>query len=418
MTQAPARGVALALVLAVTGCARDEPAAPVAPEPLPAALPVGLNEIEALALSGDTLYCATAEGLVAFDVGTTRHRIVAGDASVTFANARDVAIAPDGSVWSAHALLPPAAAPPSPPPAATEDDEAAPPPPEAPAPARRGGLRQLRPDGSWAAFFAEDGLGSDDVTAVAAGDGVVAAVAGGALVIRRAGADGASPMFARVDNEPRREVLVVDASAGGSTRVVTEFVPRDESATSVAARGARILAGTTHGLQLFEPGARKRLAMPCARDGKPAGHVLAVAFDDGVMLASVATREEEWRPAGLLEMDAALTRAHCLLPGIDVPDAPAFDVATQGGLTWLATYEGLIRIRGNDVVLFERGVELPSRAVVAVAPDGASGCWVGTWGAGIVHVRDGAIEGYRLDVLPAVMARRSWPDETTRAAKP
>jgi hypothetical protein len=397
MRHAPARCVALVLLLAVVACRHDQPPPPVAAQPLPPALPVGLNEIEALALSGETLYVATSDGLVAFDTKTTRHRVITGDASVTFLDARDVAVAPDGTVWSAHAL--------------PEPGESG-----RPAAPRRGGLRQLRPDGSWSAFFAEDGLASDDVTAVAAGDGVVAAVAGGALVIRRTKPDGSPSAFARVDVEPRREILVVDASAGGASRIVTEFVPRDEQVTALAARGTRILAGTTHGLQLLEPDARKRLAIPCVREATPAGRVLAVALDDGAILASLATNEQEWRPAGLLQIDAALTHARCLLPGVDVPDAPAFDVATQGGLTWLATYEGLIRIRGDDVVLFERGQELPSRAVVAVAPDGASGCWVGTWGAGILHVRDGEVDGYRLDVLPTVAARRSWPDDTARTA--
>ena len=172
---------------------------------------------------------------------------------------------------------------------------------------------------------------------------------------------------------------------------VTEFKPRGERVLALAGSGARLFVGTSHGLLMLEGETWRRVRLPsCRRDGKAASAVVALGMrPDGVVAALGLQTAEGFEPSGVAAVMRDGAAATCFAPGVDVPAALTPSFASDGTTTWLATYEGLVILRGPDVELIERGDGLPRVPPMAVTPDGAGGAWVGFWGAGIARVGGG-----------------------------
>ena len=141
-------------------------------------------------------------------------------------------------------------------------------------------------------------------------------------------------------------------------------------------------------------------------------HVLALTALPGGFIASLGlagVAGEPLLPGGLAEMRDFGRIARCHAPALDVPAATTLDVAVDGPIIWLATYEGIVRITGDDPELLVRGVEIPAPAPTAIAGDGQGGVWVGTWGGGAWHLADGLIDAYTIGAAGDVRV------ETTRS---
>ena len=374
------RAAALAGLALSAGCRKTVPP-PVEEEALPPAAPVGINEISVLRVAGPRLWLGTSAGVVTFLPESGSWTLSSGQSGVSNEDVRDLAIAADGTAWTAHAGEPEDPA--SPETASSASD----------AP-RHGGVRAFRPDGSVASYFEEQGLPTDDVVAVAVADGLVAAAGEQGLVLLREGAT----RFEPVESSPKRRLTVVDPGAGGSTRNLTEFRPRDERITALLGAGARLWVGTNHGLLALQDGAWTRFRLPaCRRDGRAPDVVSALGRrPDGVVAALALQEGDETHPSGVAEIVAQGAGQVCMVPGVDVPESLTPAASSDGRTTWLATYEGLVRVRGADVILFERGDVLPALPPTAVEVDGAGGAWVGFWGGGIAHVTETDVTSWRL----------------------
>lgn len=380
--------VSVALLL-VAGCRREAPPVAEAEPELPPPAPIGVNEVVAISVTGDTLILATSAGLVDFDPAAGSHALRRAGPDLSPAGVRSMALATDGTAWTAHSA----------PDEQSHGHEHDPMPAEAAgAPraivVRHGGLRAYLPDGSVEAFFVEQGLPSNDCWAVAALDGgvIAAATAGGLAIL-----DPATRTFTPIDASPRRRMLVIDPSAGGASRTLTEFRPRDETITSLLGRGQRLWLGTDHGLLALENGAWLRHRIPgCRRDGRAADVVTVLGPRPDGVVAALGLDGERIEPSGLVEIREEGRAATCHVPGVDVPASLTTAVASDGRTTWMATYEGLLRIRGPEVVLLERGRELPELPPMAVAVSDDGAAWVGFWGSGIGHVSDAGVTMFRL----------------------
>jgi hypothetical protein len=257
-------------------------------------------------------------------------------------------------------------------------------------------VRAFGRGGTHVAYFAEHGLGTDDVASIAAGRNVVAAAAGPAIAIMRL--DGSERRFeSRLGENPRR-LQAIDLAAGGAARRVVEFRPRHERMTAVALDGDAVLAGSTDALYRLDGEDLLRFVPACRVGGAPPRHVLALAALPGGFAASLAVPGggDDWSPGGLVVVRDLGRRSGCASPGLDVPDAPALDVAVEGNVVWLATYEGLVRIVGDDPELMDAGPVARSPPT-AVAADGRGGCWVGTWGSGTWHLSGDVVETFRIE---------------------
>ena len=385
-----AAALGILFLLSTAACRKAEPPPPPSPE-LPPAAPVGINEIAALRASGSRVWLGTSAGVVAFLPQSGSWTLLAADGTVSHEGVRDLALGADGTAWTAHAAEP--EDPDSP---AAPDAPAAPPQAGGSAPARprRGGVRAFRPDGSVTAFFAEQGLPSDDVASIAVTDGLVAAATSAGLALLPSGA----ARFEPPDPSPKRRLTVIDPGAGGTSRNLTEFRPRDERITALLGAGSRLWLGTNHGLLALQDGAWTRVRLPaCRRDGRAPDVVTALgARPDGVVAALGLQEGDAVIPSGVAEILAQGTAQACHVPGVDVPEALTPGVASDGRTTWLATYEGLVRVRGSEVILFERGDVLPDLPPTAVDVDGTGGAWVGLWGAGVAHVTDTDVTTWKL----------------------
>lgn len=349
------------------------------PEP-PDGLPRESNFVTALAVANGRVHVGSAAGIVRLDPATGAFVLLTGTDDAALSGVSDLAAAPDGTVWSAHVRLAP------PEEGASPDAER-----EHGGEAGEGGLRALAPDGTLRAWFEAEGLPGRDVACVAAGPGGVAAGVGRALLVLDLASGGArfEPRF----GDDSRRVTLVDVEEGAPlARSVMEFRPRGEEVLAVAASGTSFHVGTTHGLYRLDPDGLVHFVFPCRDDHQVPSRVLALASLElapgapfGGVAASLAVPTKDaagWRPGGAMEVAADLS-VRCHESGVDVPDAPSLDVAAEGGTIWLATHEGLVRLRGRSVDLLDAAEGAPDVAVTAVAGDGAGGCWAGTWGAGV-----------------------------------
>ncbi len=385
------RAVACLLGILLAGaCAEVTP--PPDPEPEPQVAPVAVNEIAVLRARSGRVIAGTSAGLVILDEATLRFTLSAGEGDLSHAGVTALDVAADGTIWTGHAAVA----------LAGGDDPASegasPEAGEAPAapPVRRGGVRAFAPDGSVRAYFRAEGLPGDDVLALAVTGRAVAVATAEGLAVLREGAEAFEPALV----EPRRRVIVVDPGAGGATRAVTEFRPRGERVLALAAAGDRLWVGTNHGLLLLDGDTWRRVVLPsCRRDGRLASSILALGVrPDGVAAVLGLESETGFEPSGVAEVLREGTGATCHVPGVDVPAALTPGIASDGRTTWIATYEGLVALKGSDAHLLERGVDLPRVPPMAVAPDGAGGVWVGTWGAGICRVSAaGVVSRIRLE---------------------
>lgn len=357
------------------------------PPPARGAQPGVLDQVTAVRPAGGLVHVGTEAGVVVLDPGAGRYRLLAGEEDVSHAAVAALAVGEDGTVWSAHRAAP-----------GSGGDGM-----------RRGGVRAFGAGGSSRWWWSEDGLPSDDVLAVAVrGDRVVAAVAE-AIAFLDLGDPEAT--WVTAFDSPSRKLEVVDPGAGADARrSVVEFRPRGERVTSVALDATSAWIGTTHGLyRRWSDGRLERHAVPCRVDGRVVRWIGELAADS-TRVAAVLVREapaggSRWLPGGLLLLgpDSAAT---CLEPDVDVPASPSLSVALDGGVTWLATYQGVTRIEAHAVELWDAAAGAPDVPVTCVAPDGAGGCWFGTWGGGIVHVRDRSYVQFTFDAGPAGLPTR------------
>ena len=407
--------------LASVGCMRgategDAPAPSVTGGSSSAArMPVELNQVAALAVDGGRVWLATSGGIVVLNPRSNSAIVLVGDDRVSNANATDIAIAPNGVTWTSHGL------------SARErgrrEEGAAGPevsaPPGGETRAREGGIRAFGKEGAVTAFFAEDGLGTDEIDSIAAGRDLVIAAAGPALAILRTGAPG-SHFETRLTESPRR-LQVIDLAAGASARRVVEFRPRAERMTAVAIDGSALLVGSTDAIYRIDGDELLRFAPACRVNGGIPSHVIALAPLPGGFIASLGVPGapgDAPLPGGLAEVRDFGRIARCHAPAFDVPAATTLDVAVDGQVIWLATYEGIVRIKGDDPELLVRGVEIPAPAPTAIAGDGQGGVWVGTWGGGTWHLADGLIDTYMIgaagDVKVQTTRSGAGPEAMTR----
>jgi ligand-binding sensor domain-containing protein len=200
-----------------------------------------------------------------------------------------------------------------------------------------------------------------------------------------------APAWAPRLDGPTRRVTVVDPLQGAeATRTVVEFRPRREQVLSLAVGDGAVRVGTSEGLYVDGPDGLTRLQVPCRLAHRQPGRVVAVAARAGplgtVAVLGFGQPGGGFRPAGVLDIPTGESY-RCLEPGLDVPDAPALAVAVEGEVTWLATHAGLARLQGDVVDLLDPLSGAPDVAVTAVTGDGRGGCWAGTWGAGVFHLR-------------------------------
>jgi ligand-binding sensor domain-containing protein len=336
--------------------------------------PGTLNQVAAVAVGERTLFLAGEAGIVRLDPVSGAYSLLPEADGASSSGAAALALADDGTLWSAHRSDPVRAAIP------------------------RGGVRVLAPGQARPrAYLAKDGIGVADVAALALSPERVVVASGESLAQLRL--DGSDEGFVRFFEESNRKLEVIAFDEEGSfRRRVIEFRPRGERVLALALAEPALWVGTTHGLYRLSGDELLRYEIPCRVDGFPPRRVNALASTPTGVIAALGldTEEGEWRPGGLLELDGD-AGWRCHVPDLDVPDVPSLAVAQADGVTWLATYEGPTRIDGPDAELFDAAAgapDLPASAI-AVASDGS--VWVGTWGGGVWRLDGESWTAYRLD---------------------
>ncbi len=161
-------------------------------------------------------------------------------------------------------------------------------------------------------------------------------------------------------------------------------LPHDRSWVVHEDRAENIWIGTDGGLAKLQDG---EVTTYTARDGLASDTVTALAGGpDGSLWIGTYEGLNRWRGG----------RLSPALPGVDAPISAIYEDVTSAssredarGDLWLGTEEqGLLRVRGDDVIALSIADGLPADTVKALAgaPDGT--LWIGTEG-GLARMRDG-----------------------------
>lgn len=383
--------------------------------------PRSLDRVTAVAAAADRVIVGTAEGLALLETESGRFELLAADGDVSHGAVAAVALGPDGSIWSAHR--------------GSEDSHAT-------NATKAGGVRRFAEDGELlAAWLAEDGLGSDDVTCLALGARRVAACVEGGVAVRDLGAE---REWRRLLSARKRPIRIIDLRHDVRRDVVEHASPLETalSASFIGEGRDRLLVGTTDGLLLERDDGWSRLLVPCRVEHRQPNRIVALdGRADGSFAAvlGLARDDGSHAPAGVLEAwpgDDGEWRHRCHAPGIDVPDTLALDVAITPTRVLVATHAGLVRIEGDRTDLLDPLSGAPDAPVTAVSagmraaapasrseasPEGvaedtgagaeaegaADVAWVGTWGLGVVGYEGDAWRLFELGDGSAERARMS-----------